>query len=140
MATYSGLFNGFYVDGVLTKVGVPLVFNDSEIGQNLLKMLGKLGKRGRGGRVLNELLVELTGTAVGAATLVQRKRVTAVTPLATLAGGGSVLLQTDSDLNRVTVAADPTLLDANLQITFAPTSYPADRSGNGGGSKIGGLY
>jgi|SRR5262245_9572831 len=53
--------------------------------------------------------------------------------------GGSVPIVNTSVINRATVAADETVMDAQLLPTFAPASYPVDKSGNGGGSKVGSI-
>ena len=53
--------------------------------------------------------------------------------------GGAVPIVNSVVINRATVAADETALDNSLQPKFAPTTYPPDKSGNGGGGMLGKL-
>lgn len=50
--------------------------------------------------------------------------------------GGQVPIVNQVVMNRVTTAADVVALNNVYQPTFAPTVYPSDRSGNGGGGKV----
>ena len=80
--------------------------------------------------------ITLTGQAVGqtaSATVAQVKPQQADG----LNLGGLVPIQQTSQVNRATTAADEATLDAQLNPTFAPASYPVDKSGNGGGGKAG---
>ena len=79
---------------------------------------------------------ELTGAAVGAAA---SATVAQVKPQQAdgLNLGGLVPIQQTLQVNRSTTAADETTLDAQLNPTFMPASYPVDKSGNGGGGKTG---
>lgn len=52
-------------------------------------------------------------------------------------GGGLVDIETVALINRATTAADVTNLKAVFNRTPAPTSYPADVAGVGGGGKVG---
>lgn len=136
MATYSGLFNTQYLDGVATGVGTPLVFNNAEWGNNVRDRLGKLS-RTRTGRVMAKLIAEVTGSAAGNTATVGNAKVPAPTPH-TYGNGGLVPITTVNDINRATTAADITAIDATLAKIFAPATYPVDLSRNGGGSKLGG--
>lgn len=53
--------------------------------------------------------------------------------------GGKVAIAPTVIINRVTTAADEATLDAQFTPSFAPSSYPVDKSGNGGGGKLGTL-
>lgn len=78
----------------------------------------------------------LTGQAVGQTASAGVAQVTA-RQADGMNMGGAVPISTTSQVNRPTTAADETLLDAQFNPTFAPATYPPDKSGNGGGSKAG---
>ena len=84
----------------------------------------------------SQVAITLTGQAVGQTATAGVAQVTA-RQADGLNMGGQVPISTTSQVNRVTTAADETLLDAQLNPTFAPATYPPDKSGNGGGNKAG---
>jgi hypothetical protein len=84
-----------------------------------------------------ELAVTLTGAAVGQAASATVARVTA-SAVDGFNQGGQRAVSAESVVNRNTAAADETTLDAQFQPSFAPTTYPADLGGGGGG-KLGTL-
>lgn len=95
-------------------------------------MLSKLMfKRANGS--FKRLLIALTGAAFGGTATEAYSRVTAVAPFTSqFQGGGVMLIESVSQINRVTTATDVT----NLKAAFARTpsiTFVADVSGNGGG-------
>lgn len=80
----------------------------------------------RGMQPLRELLIELTGTAAGAAAYVSYVRKTA----ATGQQGGAQTIETVEPLNRVTVAADATNLDTYLGTYVVTGTLPTNGDGN----------
>lgn len=128
MTAWSGLFDNEFSDGPHS-----LQHNRPSSRRNVARLFRK-----RGMRMLRELIVELTGTAAGAAALQQNTRVKHPTDSDDL--GGSRAVETVDLINRVTTAADATDIDTKLVVSataIAPASYPADVSGNGGGGKVG---
>lgn len=123
MPAWSGLWNNVY--------GA----NHSLINarQNLQMRIAKLFAR-EGMRSEASIIKALTGSAVGGAALEQRRRVV-VTPAQAMDQGGRRATEVVNVINRVTTAADLTAIDAGLDQRFAPTVYPVDRSGMGGGGK-----
>ena len=128
---YSGLWDRQY--------GIPyagLGVNTSEISSAEKKLLGiQLTPRGR--KVLNKLMRALNGVAAGANATSTVKQIAADVGLGqAYSGGGLRVINTVTDINRNTVAADQTFINAILDLVSAPT-YPVDASGNGGGGKGG---
>ena len=114
MPTFNGLMSTYYNDGVTTGSGVPTarVQNTPEYNNRALDRLGKMG-RTRIGKLLNEIIQELTGTAPGATALDVNRRVQAATPF-TFGNGGVVALENETRINRATTAGDATIIDAAL--------------------------
>lgn len=143
MPTYSGLYNLHYTDGQ-TAIGVGLptarIVDSAELNHRFRAALGKM-MRTRAGRIYGRLLVELTGTAPGAAALTTHRRVAMGERLEPLQNGGVRVVETQNLLNRNTTAGDATNIDADALMAFGPAigSYPVDRSGNGGGGKVQGF-
>ena len=84
----------------------------------------------------SQIGITLSGQAVGAnatATVAQVKPQQADG----MNLGGLVPIQQTSVVNRNTTTADETALDASLNPTFAPASYPVEKSGNSGGGILG---
>jgi len=91
----------------------------------------------RGNRGLRRLLLTLTGSAVGGSAVENFTRVKADQSLyQPTQFGGVVPVETVAQMNRVTTAADVTNINALLNRSPVLT-FPADVSGNGGGSKLG---
>lgn len=92
--------------------------------------------RQRGMGITQKLFTTLDGVAPGSTATKQYSRVTSngtsvgvVTSLGSL--GGLRGKETQTQINRATLAADVTYLNNLVTKRFAPTSYPGDRSGNG---------
>ena len=93
--------------------------------------------RNEGLRELKELMISLTGIADGGAALAQFSRVAPDNTVGEAPGGGGQrTIDTIDAVNRVTVPADEVRIIAMLEEIFAPSSYPADASGNGGGGQL----
>ena len=82
--------------------------------------------------------VALTGAAVGATATASYTQITAKQADG-FNLGGKVDIAPRTVINRPTTAADEQRFDAQLQPKWAPTTYPPDLSGNGGGGKLGTL-
>ena len=78
----------------------------------------------------------LTGQAVGANAVALVGQVTS-RQADGMNMGGQVPVSNTTQVNRATTAADEQLLDAQLNPTFAPASYPVEKSGNSGGGILG---
>ncbi len=130
MPSYSGLYDGVY--------GQPyaLLANTVAIGNARREIARSLAKRPYGRAVLRELMLTLNGAAAGSAALATHKRVEATDPTEGPSGGGLVNIETFTEINRNTATADKNAIDAMLSLSTKPT-YVADRSGNGGGAKLG---
>lgn len=87
----------------------------------------------RGGRELSALAIALNGAGAGATATATRNEVEAVQDLSNFALGGKRNIVQKTIINRATTAADEALLDTLYDGVFAPTSYPADKGGGGGG-------
>ena len=125
MPAWSGLFNGEHGENY------ALLHNVTPLRGTLARLMRK-----RGMAVNRELIDELLGAAAGANTaLVNIARKTAEqgqqSAVATIANQTLV--------NRVTATADITAIEAILNTSFAPSTYPTDASGNAGGGKLGQL-
>ena len=128
MPPFSGLFDNEFDDGPHS-----LQFNRPSARRNVARLFRK-----RSMAALRELIVELTGTAAGAAALVQKTRVKHEDGLDEF--GGQREVETVDILNRNTAAADATDIDTAVIVSptaIAPSAYPVDRSGNGGGGRAG---
>lgn len=84
-------------------------------------------------RVITALFNALIGAASGGATgAITHKRVGAITTTQIGDGGGLRTIETITDINRVTTAADVTKLKEMVYgVKTAPASYPANLAGNG---------
>lgn len=51
--------------------------------------------------------------------------------------GGKRVLETVTDVNRATVAADQTQIDSDILFAHTPNPFPTEKSGNSGGGKLG---
>ena len=101
------------------------------------KMLGRPGMR-----AVRRIFRTLSGTATGSTATETTVRAAAPAGITEQAAFGGVrTIETVTHVNRATTAADLTSMNAFLDrhINMAPTiaNYPADLSGNGGGSKLG---
>lgn len=97
--------------------------------------LAKPGYRG-----MRRVIRTLLGAAVGAAATETHSRIVAPAGLTQAASfGGARQIESVTDVNRVTTAADLTYVQGVVDRVYNanPTSYPTDLSGNGGGGKEG---
>jgi hypothetical protein len=131
MPSYSGLYDGIH--------GTPhsLVSSTMQIGQFRTQIARLLRSRTYSRGSFAGLMLALSGAAAGGAALVQHKRVKSSQNLSQNDQGGLRVIETFDDVNRVTTAADETLLEAAYNLASNPSSYPVDRGGNGGGGKLG---
>jgi hypothetical protein len=114
--------------------------NTSEQNNTIRTHLTKLVSRGRGPRRLMALIRALNGAAAGGAALVTHRQVSPDIVVGEPAvNGGARVINTVNDVDRVTTAADQTMVQDILDRVFAPNPYPLDRSRNGGGSQLGGF-
>jgi len=137
MPSYSGLWNNVY--GVNY---TALASNGNTFEQNnrLRTTLSRLLTRDRGTRKLMAIMRALNGVAAGGTATVNHRNVREESVRGdALSNGGRRVIETDVDVNRVTTAADQTLINGIFDRVFAPTSYPVDRSRNGGGNKRNGF-
>jgi hypothetical protein len=134
MPSWSGLWNREYNENYSGLGGN----NTAELSNNEKMQLAR-GFRGRQGRVVGAIIKALTGNTVGQTAASSVKRIAADPHLSEpYAGGGVRTISSVDEINRVTVAADATTIDALVDLKTAPT-YPVDKSGNGGGGKLGTL-
>ena len=94
--------------------------------------LGRAGMRG-----VRRIMRVLNGAAPGSTATETVARIAAATPFNTLSSGGVRAVETVTDVNRATTAADVTYVNTNIidriyNMTPPIASYPPDLSGNGG--------
>jgi hypothetical protein len=128
MPAWSGLFDGVH------NTPHSLINQQPNIERDISRQLRKPGNR-----ALKGLIRALTGAATGGTATEQYRRVTAVRADSNFNMGGVRPIEVVSDVNRVTTSADKTRIDNITDARFSPQTYPVDRSGNGGGSKVGRL-
>jgi hypothetical protein len=85
------------------------------------------------------LAIALNGASAGGTATRTRTRVEAIPDVGAFVLGGKRNIVTETIINRVTTTADKDALNTLYNGVFAPTSYPVDKSGNGGGGKVGTL-
>ncbi len=94
--------------------------------------------RKRGNRVLRELLITLVEGASGATAAETYKRIKAYQENSSVnQGGGLVTMETATQINRATAAADLVDSVAAISRTVFPGTYATDLSGNGAGHMAG---
>ena len=124
-AGFSGLFDTIQPTGHTLLETEPLE-----------KRVSKL-MRHEGMRELKELMLTLNGATAGSAALSQYSRAATFNTVGSAPGGGGQrTIDTIDAVNRNTVAADKTSIDAMLEEEFVPATYPTDPSGNGGGGQL----
>lgn len=133
MTSYSGLWNNEYgqnyaalsdtVNMGNARTAFARVFADRQYGRGNIRAL----------------LQVLIGETVGGDNATnQFKRVAAERDLNGNVQGGKRVIETFTGIDRTTDADDVSFLNAALANNIAqPDGYPVDRSGNGGGSKLG---
>lgn len=129
MPGYSGLYNGVY--------GVDYGVLPNTVGNGQEQIARSVARRLYGRAALRGLLRALNGAAVGGTASENHARVQAQRDLDNNVQGGKRVIETFVDINRATTAADVTMISNMLTQKSQPNSYPVDRSGNGGGSKLG---
>jgi hypothetical protein len=122
MATWAGGWDGQF--------GQPYALTGSR--EDIKRVIAMAFER-RGNRDLSALAIALNGVAAGANATSTYKEVQAIQDLSNFALGGLRTIDTKTLINRNTTAADQTLLNTLFDGIFAPTSYPADKGGGGGG-------
>lgn len=109
-----------------------LLFARSSNDYHAARALGVSGMRG-----IRRVMRVLNGAAPGSTATETYSRVAAATPFNTLSGGGARTVETVTEVNRATTAADVTYVNTNIidriyNMTPPIASYPPDLSGNGG--------
>lgn len=124
MPAWSGLWNG--------------VFNETH------SLIGKPNVGRRIGRALKgvtsakykELVLTLVNGAVGDTALATHTAITAQDVNNKASLGGVRAVETITDINRATVAADATTINNDIIKETSPT-FPVEKSGNSGGGRLG---
>ena len=129
MPGYSGLYNGVY--------GVDYAELTNTAGNGETQISRAVARRLYGRAALRGILRALVNGAVGATAQETHARVKSGVDISGPTQGGLRVIETVNDINRATVAGDVTAMEAMLTQKSQPSSYPVDRSGNGGGSKRG---
>lgn len=119
---------------------------DGQQGTNYSLLVNKAPLRKRVSRTFREvgsfsfrqLMLTLNGVVAGstATKSMSRAKEEAVAGLAA-SNGGKRTIESRSLINRATTAADVTAISNMLQDQTDPSSYPTDKSGNGGGGQLG---
>lgn len=122
-------WSGFWGDSQNTTGTYALRTNKAPLFRGLLPVAFRKAAM----RVNKELALKLTGAVAGASASATHKRI-AGDPNAgsPIGSGGSRTIETVTDINRVTAAADETLIDNMMNQKSRVATYPADLSGNGG--------
>lgn len=129
MSPYSGLFDGVHA------APHSLLTNKTD---NDLTMLARvLSGSKRGNAATKAKILALTGAVVGGTATETVKQVQhSAEPGVSSANGGMRTIETKELINRVTTSDDLAEIDAALNLSSKPSSYPVDLSGNGGGGKL----
>lgn len=130
MPNYSGLYDGVF------NTPHALLSNSIAKGQDMTVLTKAFARRAYGRAKTRELLVTLINGASGDAALASHVRVLAVADRDNNVQGGVRAVETFKSIDRNTAAADVTQLVTALEAKSQPTTYVADRSGNGGGGKL----
>lgn len=130
MANYSGLWNNEYGQSYSLLAQSVAKGNDNTA---LSKMLAN---RLYGRAAFRAIIKSLVDGAVGDNATATHKRVQSERDPEANVLGGKRVIQTFTAINRNTTAADESEILAALEQSSKPT-YPVDRSGNGGGAKLG---
>ncbi len=112
-----------------------VMFNGVQQGDD---RLAKMFRNGGMTIALTQVLAALLGVAPGALASRSKKQVQGLTQGSQSGLGapnGLVTIETITQVNRNTTAADVTAFQALLSRFPFPTTYPPDLSGNGGGGK-----
>lgn len=131
MASYSGLWNNEYGENYS-----QLPHGVSQ-GNELTALSKAFANRIYGRGIIRELMTTLMGTVPGSTALSSHKRIRAERDLESNVLGGDRVIETFVGVNRVTTSNDVAAINSALEMKFAPSPFPVDRSGNGGGNKLG---
>lgn len=139
--SYSGLYDRWYGQPYS-----PLGTNTNEVNATERLAVARV-LRSKGGRAFARLMYALTGAGAGATATEAAASLAASAGIAggvndPLSQGGKRTVAATNLVNRVTTAADIALVQDTLTKAFGPTvnsGYPVDKSGNGGGGKVGGF-
>lgn len=129
MATWSGLWNNEY--------GENYSLLSNRVGNNHLALARVFAQRIYARGALGAVLKSLVDGAVGDPATMSHKRITAERNLEANVQGGKRVIETFLDINRVTTTTDRDKLSAAIALSPKPSTYPKDKSGNGGGGKLG---
>lgn len=127
MPAWAGLWDGVYMQphALRNDAGSALRGVARLMAPQAMRAYGRIGDMLTGsvlGSVVQESIAQVVATRADGANL-----------------GGKVAIAPTVIINRVTTAQDEAILDAQLTPSFAPSPYPVDKSGNGGGGKLGTL-
>jgi hypothetical protein len=130
MAVFSGLWNNIW--------GADHSLTGSQ--QRQKRMISRIMEK-PGNRKLRGLMLALNGAAAGGTAAVTHKQIAGptVTPAPVGTMGGTRTIETVTDINRATTAADETNIDQIINDKFAPASYPSSRDGRSYGGMAGKL-
>lgn len=128
MTTYSGLWNNEY--------GEAYALLSNRVGNTHTALARVFASRIYGRATVRGIIKSLIDGAVGDPAYEAHKRVRAERDLNGNVLGGDRAIETFIAVNRNTTSDDETKALAALTLSPKP-SYPTDRSGNGGGSKLG---
>lgn len=123
MPSWSGLWDGVHGQPhtLLNEPGSSLRGIARLMAPQALRAYGRLGDMLTGsvlGSVAQESIAQVVAVRVDGANL-----------------GGKINIAPTVIIDRVTTAQDEATLDNQFTPSFAPSTYPPDRSGNGGGGK-----
>lgn len=128
MASYSGLWNNEY--------GQNYQALDNASGNAHTQLSRLFAGRLYGRAALRATLKALVQGDVGEPASATHKRVKAERDLEANVQGGARTIESHININRNVTSADENKIVAALDRSSKP-SYPVDRSGNGGGAKLG---
>jgi hypothetical protein len=122
-------WSGFYGDGIGSNSSYSILVNKNPRRNGIRRTMNR-----EGFRAITELFDTLLGAAAGDTAAATHSRVAAPADVSIGAAGGTRTIDTITDINRASTAADITALkELTFGVTTRPT-YPRDLSGNGGGA------
>jgi|SRR6478609_524542 len=128
MASYSGLWNGYYNENYTQLT--------NRVGNGHTALARVFAQRRYTRGAIGALVKSLVAGNVGDATTLSHKRIAAISDVTSNGQGGARAIETFLDINRVSTVTDQTNIVNAIALSPQP-SYPVDKSGNGGGSKRG---
>lgn len=130
MPSFSGLWNNEHGENH------SLLSSSVKIGNSNTALSRVFANRIYGRGAARAVLNALIGAAAGGTATATHKRIAAERDLEANVQGGKRTIETMSSVNRVTTTADADALKNALALSSKPT-YATDRSGIGGGGKLG---